>query len=133
MEHEVFLHLFDKLRNQRELELGVYVIKYEFEPALGLMGSEPDIELLNYYRGDFIIGTDKMWKWYEPGSIMPSHSDTFDEGIKNFESMRDYLEYLFKEELERIKQQEQEHLKREKERREKEFILDKKLNNFLGG
>lgn len=64
MEHEVFLHLFDKLRNQREMVLGVYLIKYEFEPALGLMGSEPDIELLNYYRDDFIIGTDKRWKWY---------------------------------------------------------------------
>lgn len=133
MEHEVFIHLFDKMRGQREMKLGIYTIEYEFNPAPGLIGSEPDVELLNYYRDEFTIGTDKVWRWYEPGNIMPTYNDTFDEGIENFENMKDYLDYLFKEELERIKQQEQAYLKEEKEKIEKEIILDKKLDEFLGG
>ncbi|ANT44854.1 hypothetical protein HOR18_gp191 [Staphylococcus phage vB_SscM-1] len=128
MDYETFLRFFDKLREEERISIGEYVIKYKDEPVI-----RPDsYKSINYFRDDYMIGEDYIKEYYKLGEIMPTLDTSFDiSGIKKYAKLKDYLDYLYKSNIEELKRQEQERERELLERQREEELKEKKLNDFL--
>lgn len=131
MDYETFLSFFDKMKVEKDIKIGEYKVSCRVSPYIQTSG---DTEAIYYYRDGYKIGEDFIDSFYALGDIMPTVKTSFDNenGIKNYNKLIDYLDYLYNTNIERLKQEE---LEREQalleQQREKE-LQEKKLNDFLG-
>lgn len=136
MDYDTFLSFFDKLEKEESMDIGDYTLKYEDKPTIRT-GSYRSIQ---YFRDGYMIGKDYISEYYEIGSIMPtvdtsfgtSIDTSFDRGgIKNYDKLIDYLDYLYETNIEELKRQEQEREEELLEKKREEQLRNKKLNDFL--
>lgn len=129
MDYETFLRFFDKLREEECMSIGDYVIKYRDEPVI-----RPDsYKSINYFRNGYMIGEDYIKEYYKLGDIMPTLDTSFDndKGIKNYNKLIDYLNYLYETNIERLKHEELEREQELLEQQREEELQEEKLNDFL--
>lgn len=136
MDYDTFLSFFDKLEKEENMYIGDYTLKYEDKPTIRT-GSYRSIQ---YFRDGYKIGEDYINEYYEVGSIMPtvdtsfgtSIDTSFDRGgIKNYDKLIDYLDYLYEANIHELKIQELERERELLEKQREEQLRDKKLNDFL--
>lgn len=129
MDYETFLSFFDKMREEKDIKIGDYKVRYN-ESLYNLASGS--IETISYYRDGYMIGEDYIKEYYKLGDIMPTLDTSFDtSGIKNYAKLKDYLDYLYKSNIEELKRQEQEQERELLERQREEELKEKKLNDFL--
>lgn len=132
MDYETFVTFFDRLRKEKELIIGDYTIQYTcLNDVTILTGS---CEYIHYYKDKYKLGFDSLCEQYEIGKVSPRLKSTYeDSGIKNFDTLEPYLDYLYSSNIDRLveeeRQQELNYLKRKKEQERKQ----KKVDNFIGG
>lgn len=132
MDYDTFLSFFDKLEKEESMDIGDYTLKYEDKPTIRT-GS---YRIIQYFRDGYMIGKDYISEYYEVGSIMPtvdtSFGTSFDRGgIKNYDKLIDYLDYLYETNIQELRRQEQERERELLERQKEEELQEKKLNDFL--
>lgn len=129
MDYDTFLSFFDKLREEKDIKIGDYKVRYN-ESSYNLTSGS--IETISYYRDGYMIGEDYIKEYYKLGDIMPTLDTSFDiSGIKNYAKLKDYLDYLYETNIEELKRQEQERERELLERQREEELKEKKLNDFL--
>lgn len=131
MDYETFLRFFDELKYEKDIEIRDYTIKYTKEG--GTLGTTSK-EFIYYYRDGYKLGEDYIHEYYRVGDIIPTIHTTYDRdnGIKNFDKLIDYLDYLYETNIDRLKGEKR---KQEQDRLtmiEKERLKNKKLYDFLG-
>uniref|UniRef100_A0AAU8GRN9 Uncharacterized protein n=1 Tax=Mammaliicoccus phage MSShimriz1 TaxID=3230127 RepID=A0AAU8GRN9_9VIRU len=131
MDYDTFLRFFDKLRVEDEIKIGDYTIRYDNES--NTLASQ-SYENISYYRHGYKIGSDYIYDYYRLGEIMPTLETSFDDdnGIKNYDKLIDYLDYLYETNIEELKRQELEEQQKLLEEQRLEQLKEKKLNDFLG-
>lgn len=130
MDYETFQGFFDTLREDKVLELKNYTIKYSKEDST--LGSAT-LEFVYYCRDGYKIGEDFISECYKVGEIMPQIKTSFDkvDGIRNFDKLIDYLDYLYESNIDRLKEEEKEEEQMMLEVLKEEQLKAEKLNNFL--
>lgn len=128
MDYETFIQFFDTMAEKERLTVGDYTIEYIKTPGV-FSGNQATIY---YSKGKHILGTDSIREFYEPGSIMPNQVTSYeDSGIKDFDKLIDYLDHLYKSNIDRLEEEE-----RQKEQRRIEYLREeerkqKKVNDFI--
>lgn len=137
MEYKVFLKFFKFMEKEKEITMGDYKIKYTFTPSPYPTAKEE--QSIHYIYKDYELATDSIKEWYELGDIMPTQEDTYNQGIKDFDTIQAYLDYIYRKNIDKVKKERQAYLEQlqeierqrlEKEQKEKE--TNRKLNLFLG-
>ena len=131
MDYETFLCFFDKMREEKDIKVREYTVRYSETPYIQTSG---DTEAIYYYRDGYKIGEDFIDSLYALGDIMPTVKTSFDNenGIKNYNKLIDYLDYLYNTNIERLKQKELEREQALLEQQRERELQEKKLNDFLG-
>ena len=130
MDYETFLCFFDKMREEKDIKIGDYKVRYN-ESLYNLTSGS--IETISYYRDGYMIGEDYIKEYYKLGDIMPTLDTSFDtSGIKNYAKIKYYLDYLYNTNIERLKQEELEREQALLEQQRERELQEKKLNDFLG-
>lgn len=130
MDYETFLSFFDKMREEKDIKIGDYKVRYN-ESLYNLTSGS--IETISYYRDGYMIGEDYIKEYYKLGDIMPTLDTSFDtSGIKNYAKIKYYLDYLYNTNIERLKQEELEREQALLEQQRERELQEKKLNDFLG-
>ena len=130
MDYETFLSFFDKMREEKDIKIGDYKVRYN-ESLYNLTSGS--IETISYYRDGYMIGEDYIKEYYKLGDIMPTLDTSFDtSGIKNYAKIKYYLDYLYNTNIERLKQGELEREQALLEQQRERELQEKKLNDFLG-
>lgn len=136
MDYDTFLSFFDKLEKEENMYIGDYTLKYEDKPTI----RTSSYRSIRYFRDGYMIGKDYINEYYEVGSIMPtvdtsfgaSIDTSFDRGgIKNYDKLIDYLDYLYETNIQELRRQEQERERELLERQREEELKEMKLNDFL--
>ena len=132
MDYDTFLSFFDKLEKEESMDIGDYTLKYEDKPTIRT-GS---YRIIQYFRDGYMIGKDYIKEYYKLGDIMPTLDTSFDTsfdrgGIKNYDKLIDYLDYLYETNIQELRRQEQEREEELLERQREEELQEKKLNDFL--
>ena len=125
MDYETFEGFFKRMKEVKTTSIGGYTLEYwTIESIVPLL---PDSEYITYSKGDLEIGVDHIGHYFELGSLSPIYNNSFDEGIKNFDKLIDYLDYLYENSKEEERQQEQNRIEylREEERKQK------KVDDFI--
>lgn len=125
MDYETFEGFFKRMKEAKTITIGEYTLEYwTIESIVPLL---PDSEYITYSKGDLEIGVDHIGHYFELGSLSPIYNNSFDEGIKNFDKLIDYLDYLYENSKEEERQQEQNRIEylREEERKQK------KVDDFI--
>ena len=130
MDYETFLCFFDKMREEKDIKIGDYKVRYN-ESLYNLTSGS--IETISYYRDGYMIGEDYIKEYYKLGDIMPTLDTSFDtSGIKNYAKIKYYLDYLYNTNIGRLKQEELEREQALLEQQRERELQEKKLNDFLG-
>lgn len=130
MDYETFESLFDKMHKEKELKVGAYTVDYGKDNDSIRVGYT---QVIYYFRDGYMLGTDSIREFYEPGSIMPRLETSFDKkkGIKNFDKLIDYLDYLYETNIDRLKEEERQREQRRLEYLKEEERKQRKLNDFI--
>ena len=130
MDYETFLCFFDKMREEKDIKVREYTVRYSDTPYILASGNT---EIIYYYREGYKIGEDFIDSLYIQGDIMPTVKTSFDndKGIKNYDKLIDYLDYLYETNIQELKRQEQERERELLERQRERELQEKKLNDFL--
>lgn len=132
MDYDTFLSFFDKLKEEKQIEVGDYTIEYNKE-HYDTLGSTSK-ETIRYYKDGYMIGNDYIHEYYRIGDIMSTINTSFEKdfGIKGFDKLIDYLDYLYLSNIDKIRNQKLEREQEIVEKQRKEQLKVKKLNDFLG-
>ncbi|WBF81686.1 hypothetical protein [Staphylococcus virus vB_SurM-PSU5] len=127
MDYKTFKVFFDKMERKGELKVGEYTLVYFSSESI--IPSNPKSRYILYYRDELEIGVDYIEEEFESiGSLKSEFVDSYDKGIKYFDNIQDYLEYLYKKTINYY----EERRKQELERVKQQEINEKELNEFLG-
>lgn len=132
MDYDTFLSFFDKLKEEKQIEVGDYTIEYSKE-HYDMLGSTSK-EAIRYYKDGYMIGNDYIHEYYRIGDIIPTINTSFEKdfGIKGFDKLIDYLDYLYLSNIDKIRNQKLEREQEIVEKQRKEQLRVKKLNDFIG-
>lgn len=125
MDYETFEGFFKRMKEVKTATIGGYTLEYwTIESIVPLL---PNSEYITYSKGYLEIGVDHIGHYFELGNLDPIYNNSFDEGIKNFDNLIDYLDYLYENSKEEERQQEQNKIEylREQERKQK------KVDDFI--
>lgn len=129
MDYETFLKFFDTVAKKERLGIGSYIVEYgKINEPIGVGYSR----VIYYYRDGYKLGREYIHDFYEPGSIMPRIETSYEiSGIKNFNKLIDYLDYLYKTNIDRLKEEERQQEQRRIEYLKEEERKQKKVDDFI--
>lgn len=128
MDYETFIQFFDTMAREKRLTVGDYKLEYIKTPGV-FSGHQASIY---YSKGKYTLGTDSIREFYEPGSIMPNQVTSYeDSGIKDFDKLIDYLDHLYKSNINRLKAEERQREQRRIEYLREEERKQKKVDDFI--
>lgn len=129
MDKETFLKFFDTVAKKERISTGSYIVEFGvINEPIGVGHSK----FIYYSKDGYEIGKDYITEFYEPGSIKVNTVTSYGiSGIKNFDKLIDYLDYLYESNIDRLKEEE-----RQKEQRRIEYLKEeerkqKKVNDFM--
>lgn len=131
MDFDTFISFIDKVKEEETIRVGDYTIRYFEKPSIRVTSSYKSIQ---YFREGYMIGRDYINERYKIGDIMPTLTTSFDDdkGIKSFNKLIDYLDYLYGTNIERLKREKLEREQELLEKKREEELRERKLNDFLG-
>ena len=128
MDYETFIQFFNTMAKEERLAIGDYTLEYIKSPGV-FLGQE---ETIYYSKGKYMLGTDSIHEFYKPGSIMPTQDTSYEKsGIKDFDKLLDYLDYLYESNIDRLREEERQKEQRRIKQLKEEERKQKKVNDFI--
>lgn len=129
MDYETFLKFFDTIAKEGRLGIGSYIVEYgQINEPIGVGYSR----VIYYYRDGYKLGREYINEFYEPGRVMPNIETSYESsGIKNFNKLIDYLDYLYKTNIDRLKEEERQQEQRRIEYLKEEERKQEKVDDFI--
>lgn len=129
MDYETFFKFFDTVAKEERMNIGSYTLEYGILHHPVGVGHD---RVIWYYRDGYRIGREYINEFYEPGSIVVNTLSSYEiSGIKNFDKLIDYLDYLYQANIDSLKEEERQQEQRRIEYLREEERKQKKVDNFI--
>ena len=129
MDYETFFKFFDTVGEQKRIYVGDYIVEYgKVNEPISVGYSK----VIYYYRDGYELGKDYINEFFVPGNIMPNVETSYEtSGIKNFNKLIDYLDYLYETNIDKLKEEERQREQHRIERMKEEERKQKKVDDFI--